>query len=244
MNPKITTIKLSKEEHANLSNDNPLCIRLKKARENLNEHSCNSAELYYISYTDQAIGVAGVYSPETLARCSQWAFHGNKHRELWIDLLESKQKGHGKLVLRELEKCLEEHGNKVKKQNIYICCCKDVGGYFHSQGYERILTDPNSEEDEDYPHVFESEYCRWYVKGLSCNEYKIIDEEHCEYKGLSGILDALQEERFDIIEKLTGFSSKNKKEVESFLTKVAETKNYECLKIQPSDYFDLEDIFL
>ena len=102
------------------------------------------------------MGVCSYHKTGTIKRACQWQFGENMKRNLWIDALSSNYKGHGTLILNKMEELLKCHVEESERKNIYTVSCFHSCGFFHSRGYDEILT-LEHDDDEDHPYVFSSE---------------------------------------------------------------------------------------
>lgn len=110
------------------------------------------------------LGTLGIYSNKRINRKDVWGFSANRDRSVWIDHIEVYKeyqgKGYGKLILAELERLAQPHLQKLTShRNIYVGAVAEALLFYRSQGYDEIET-PETDDDEDYFHVYRDEFKR------------------------------------------------------------------------------------
>lgn len=161
-----------------------------------------------------SFGMANLYPLESKRRCDQLNFGENANRELWIDLMFSRNNT-GKKLLKQLEKelLLSVDISQLKRKNIYIFSVDEAHGFYHSQGYREIKINSH-EGDEDCPDIFMSStgYKCWMAKPigdvLASSEWRRLDcEEEYQVKiDEYYIGSCLERGRSDLLNEILSFS--------------------------------------
>ena len=150
-----------------------------KYEKKMKEYNIDKYYLYYVCVAINknsnkfiGIGKAGIYSSNTVSRCSQWDFIENSYRNLWIDLLYVKSKyrgnGIGRIILKNLEECLYEYyknSSNILRANIYVFASIGNEDFYNYCGYKQINT--KNDSDPYKPLRFMKLVGKWYAKGIN-----------------------------------------------------------------------------
>jgi hypothetical protein len=157
-------------------------------------------------------GLATIYQHNSIERCNQWNFGGNRKRQIWIDDLWSV-KNVGKEIMNKLEDIILKKIDidKLERKNIYIMALGSASGFYHSLGYEEINFSED-DEDEDDPYVFSecAELKIWMAKSINTNS---LDNETIFNLSINEWYfgNCLQRNRLDLLQKILNFTISNYK---------------------------------
>lgn len=235
----------TREEY--LAVDTPLKQYLLYAQKQLGEYDCEYAKSYHIVGFKEnsnyvAVGLGCLYPDDSPIRNTQWNFHENCNRELWVDTLWSEKKGYGIRIMKELESILGCYSTMVIRPNIYVRAKTDKGGYYTKLGYQEIWTKDHPDDNVDGDTmVFQGEYGKWYAKGC---EGPVVDEEIMVYDTVSSLGWLAEQCRFDCIrERITIPPEIPDTEVWDFLGK--QDKNYFLTNFfKPTTDKDVDDLMM
>jgi len=127
---------------------------------------------------DKMIGevAVSIYSTDTLERKSVWIFGENENRSAWIDRIDSSVKGLGRILLEKAKEWVMSRIHLCQRKNLYVASLHDAVNFYRKCGYARIHT-PQSQVDEDYTFVYESEVANIMALPLMTE----LDEEVTDY---------------------------------------------------------------
>lgn len=99
-----------------------------------------------------------------------WKKNWKTDREIWVDYLYSEHKGHGTLLMNEMESHIKSNFMiDLVRSNMYIIPVKKYIGYYESLGFVEIITPENDRIT----------MCKSLVADDLCNE-KIKEYEICD----------------------------------------------------------------